>query len=391
MGDLVYSGVNAVCTPVNSVEASYVLSSQAKSIDDVVTPRYRQRIAAGEVINNPCYLVDTTEKCSVSSVNLTDSGCGNVSYSGCLSKFWLDYGTVNFPVPTNSLVSALSAQDVRTSALAGMDRTEYAFGEDLGEIGETIRFLKNPIASLTKLATRQHALKLSKIRKGKDAAVAAAESYAAYQWAYKPLVRSVNDLTEALLTQVAARKPRYSSRSRLVHSQKSKHAGSHTIGSMTGEWESTNELDIEVKAQILYENHRNDNETLKKYGLRLKDAPKTAWQLFPASFMLDRVVNVSNAISAVGNLLDANLVILAASTTTKTTRRREYTLTGLTSTYWTVHGFTPDKVVEEQFTYNREVWTPQLSDIIPPVTPGKLIEDVQSILDLTAITILKLK
>jgi hypothetical protein len=344
-----------------------------------VSPNYHKRIKAGEIINNDCHLVFTRRDSGGSGTlvetKIDDPGNWSI-WTGPISE-WLA-GPL---VPDDGPSSTLSPNDVKLAALARMDATEYAFGEDIGEIGQTVKFLKNPIRSLTDLALKFEKTKRRKIRNGATVAKATADSYATYQWAFKPLVRSASDLAEALNTQMMARQPRYSSRASL---KREKTSGGDTVLIGTKYVYYRHTLTEEVKATVLYENHRNDNDTLKKYGLRLKDAPETAWQLFPLSFMVDRVVNISNVISAATNLLDADLRILAASTTQKLKRTTEYKLVDAVSAVTNV-AVTGNLVQLEEFDYIRQVWSPSMSDIKPPITPGNLVKDVKSILDLTAL------
>ena len=371
-----------------------------ESITDVVTKNYDARIKAGAVINNEMsYSFEqhtSTGGSFQKNVQKTDPNYWDQKDGGSATEeSFIPYGC--------SVISAADTTDVnvaKLAAIAAMDSTEYAFGEDLGEIGQTIRFLKNPIKHLTDL-TRRHKRTESKLirkrhknltrrRESKESfwrrreaakAKAIADSWAVYQWAYQPLVRSVSDLTEALMTQTANRKPRYSSRG-FSRSNITVEDPDAATGALTGIHNVV--LDKEIHATILYENHRNDNPTLKKFGLRLKDTPETAWQLFPLSFMVDRVANISQSISAVQNLLDSDLRILAASVTTRAHEVETWQYQARTSTthYHTVVG---DKVIAEKFHMNRVIWSPSLSDCVPPVKPGNLLSDTHKILDALAL------
>ena len=355
----------------------FVKSAFQKSMCDHPTPGYDRRIAAGDIINSTMSFSSLRESAEGASVVSTYSIAQPQYWSyfsgGSVTEHWLP----GFPAAPEGL-DGTSVSAAKLAALANMDKTEYAFGEDLGEIGQTIRFLKNPIQHLTKLTKRQKDLEKSLKRKGATDEKAAADSYAAYQWAYKPLVRSVEDLTTALMTQIKARKPRYSARGKSVVSNEYTDDSYNDIGRYTYK------IDKSVRTAILYENHRNDNDLLKKYGLRFKDAPETAWQLFPLSFMIDRVVNISDVIRASQNLLDTDLKILAASVTIKTLITETKQLTNLNDPLY-VQLVTGDVVTREKFTMTRSIWQPTASDLIPPVRPAELIKDVQSILDLTTL------
>jgi hypothetical protein len=186
------------------------------------------------------------------------------------------------------------------------------------------------------------------------------------------------------MSQAKKNPPRFSARSRKQLTETLK----YEYDQPDGKYSLVDDRMLEVSCSILYENSRVDNATLKKYGLRIKDASKTAWQLVPLSFMVDRVSNISQAISAISNLNDPGLRILAASVVTRASSNKSL---DLKMAYHNTHQFNVDNVMSlKTYDYTREVWNPSASDAIPGFSPGNLVEDARSIVDLLALTIQRL-
>jgi hypothetical protein len=370
---------------------------------DVVTPGYRKLIASGAVINNSCSLTKYRFKAGVSNVTFPINPDLSRTYTGPLGSV-LYWGFIAWDTPPSADIP-----DLKLQCIARMDKPDFDFGEDLGELGQTLKFIKNPIKALTDLSKGYKKLQAKKYRenmrksgrvrdkslpraarrelsRSEAYAKASADAYATYQWAFQPLVRSAEDLTEALMQEQAGKPPpRFSARSR--YRADATQSGVYDQADGIYSFSQTHGLD--ASASILYENKRTDNATLKKYGLRIKDSKRTAWQLVPLSFMIDRVSNISNAISAVSNLDDPGLRILAASVVTRRTTDRSMELSmAYHDTYqFTVGG---EVTVESSFSYDREVWKPTSADAIPGFNPLGLVEDAKSIVDLVALTVQRL-
>jgi hypothetical protein len=139
------------------------------------------------------------------------------------------------------------------------------------------------------------------------------------------------------------------------------------------------------KASILYEvsNPRNDLPYI--VGLRAKDFPYVLWQVLPLSFMVDRLVDISSAISALTNLSDPNVRILSACVV-----HREEVITSWKYVSAYPPGYTVQSLIGEEpevrhYGYTRTIWSPSVLDAVPTFHPGKLIADVEETLDLISI------
>lgn len=365
--------------------------SSSKTMTDYVTAQYRKKIENGAIVNSPCYFSsESTESIFGSVTGYYGSESKPITFSGPVTIRFCDPNVLPGMVDRPSV----NEDSVRLKALSRIDKSEFSFGEDLGEIGQTLRFLKNPLRSLTDLTKKHYrhkkALERSYLKSGqysktKALVKASADAYATYQWAYKPLVRSAEDLTKAVFQYAKATQKRYTSRAheKLDYSEK----GVYSVGGTAAfACDYTNRELLDFRAAILYETSRKDSTFLKKYGLRFKDAPETAWQLFPLSFMVDRVANISDVIRATQNLFDSDINILAGSVTTR--HLQSTSLSATMARYFGIYMYgNGGEHTISSFTYTRDPWTPSSSDLIPPITMGRLVKDVSSILDLTALII----
>jgi hypothetical protein len=100
--------------------------------------------------------------------------------------------------------------------------------------------------------------------------------------------------------------------------------------------------------------------------------------------MVDRVFDVSSAISSAMNLLDPSIKILGTSITSKSTDILTSQWLSSVATGWTQTGI-GDVIIDTSFSMSRSSWDPGLSDIIPPFRPKNIVKDLTSIADLTAL------
>jgi len=378
---------------------THMLHSKHEKIRDIVTPKFFKRIGNGDIINNPCYISASTLACgggSYSASGLISSNQGHVySQSGGSTTLY----EANMHNLHNNL-SAISEADLedmiqrsRLSALSNVDSTPFAFGEDILEIRETLRFLKRPLSSLAKVAKKVRRLARSKMnaRKGLSLADALAEAYLEYRFAVTPLVRSSMSIVEAYSDKNSRREKRRTARgfSRFADDA-SDSPELHFSSTVYDNFHRSVSTKIDVHSGILYEVKNPVNDLNFRLGLRLKDIPVTLWQIVPLSFMVDRVVDISSAISGFLALSDPSVTILAGWTRVKTNKVNTLQFLSQVNPGWAVQ-VAGDVVVNEEFSYSRTPWSPGYSDLNPQFTPWNLVKDVTSTLDLLALSRTRLK
>lgn len=356
-----------------------------------MTPGYRNIVAAGGIVNNPCTYV-------VEDWSSDGSGYVRATSKPNPTAIWEQHGPLVYhysPSGRATLISGNSpthaTADVaraKLEALANIDPTPYSFGEDTAELKETIQFLRRPMGELYDLARsfyqrhgRRTVRQVAKIRT-KQAAKAVLE----FQYAASPLVRSSFSALEAWTVRndqyvFPARRT-----SRGFENLTEAISGSFTTSSTTFAKRSDYEQD--VKASILYEVTNPCDNMEWRLGLRSKDFPVTMWQIVPLSFMVDRVYDVSGFLKASINLGDPKVKILSACVRKKTNRVRQWWIVGRTSSYYTF-SFASEVVSYKIFTYEREPWSPSFSDTIPQVKPVGLVNEATKVLELASVLLNK--
>jgi hypothetical protein len=373
-------------------------------MDDVVVDRYHERIARGEIINNPCSYSRTSvqETDGFMTKKYPASGATwDYDHVGPITGFYESYSpgfSLIRPVPSD-----LESR-CKQLALRYIDSTPYAFGEDMLELRETIRFLKNPLGSLLKLSKsfkRRKQMLWRRDRKGnwrrRNAKAttwkqtlntadyrlrAMTNIWLEYRFAAAPLMRSCLDAIGA-----------YSSGSEYVRPLRQSARGkqTETVGTIDHEsslnglgWRQSYKIEQDCAAHILYEISNPANDWRFTLGLRFKDFPTTLWQIVPLSFMVDRVLDVSSFAAGAINLADPNIKILSACYRSKVTTTKEVTCTDDENPSWTITG-SGGKRTYETFVYERVPWIPNFLDTIPRAKPAGLVDEASKIIDLCAL------
>jgi hypothetical protein len=396
---------------------STLVNANDKTMTDVVVEKFFERLANGEIINNPCRLRQTTTVSGGGAYLGTKPGHVYVTSGGSLTQYQRSLSATGF-VPTTNLISGDQVDDLIAQAkiecLAHIDETPYAFGEDVGEIKETLQFLRRPFSSLLKLGNtfERDVIKRMKLRRlskrqlivkgirdkkwktdnlsskyGIARANAVADAWGEYSFAAAPLVRSIMDAAEAATwTNARVLPPRKTARGHTTLTQEGseeyKHLWSGTVYDLYDRGWSH---EVDVRAGCMY-TVTNPVENLRwLLGLRTKDVPETIWQLMPMSFMLDRIVNVSKLIRGLTNLLDPQVRILTGWVVIRSDVERNIRFKSQINPGWDilVNG---DTVREKDFSYERMIWTPEASDTIPLFKPKGLVKDINSIADLVSLT-----
>ena len=189
----------------SSWSTTYTVGEDKDSIEDWVVPNFYQRREAGEIFNNSCSYGRSNTFCEGSAFGnyRKDSGSPKYTLSGPLTWYRGFKPGAEFPPGDFAAPDESNAEYAKQKALAAIDPTPYAFGEDVLEIGETIRYLKNPIAGLARLSdTYRKAVYERSIRRAANGrsigmAKAHAQVYLEHRFALTPLIRSVVDIQQA--------------------------------------------------------------------------------------------------------------------------------------------------------------------------------------------------
>jgi hypothetical protein len=320
----------------------------------------------------------------VQSSNYDYDLVGALSYFRAIGKegIW-------FPVVNHDLTD----EGAKQRAIASIDPTPYAFGEDLLEIRETLRFLRNPADSLFHLSKsfrrtfnqlkRQRKLSSKNVKHYGDLFQALSDVWLQYRFAASPLIRSSIDVLEAYSEKSKAinHPPRRTARGfenfTFSESVEQSYDGMY--------FDTTRDVNASYKASILYTVTNPVYDWKYRLGLRTKDVPTTIWQIMPYSFMVDRLLDITSFSKGVINLGDPNVKILAGSVTYKSEDKKTYRHSDHVQAGWSM-SINGELQEIKDFSYIRTTWQPSVYDTIPGFTPGKVVDSATKIADLITLS-----
>jgi len=366
--------------------ADVVTQSEFESITDVEVGGFYRKRNAGEIMVNPVTHVKTSIKTTgggrlkfvrTGSGDIYDYTCDN--FTRFATTMWPLQSVPDEPLPSYDMIAA-----ARLQALGNVDRSPYSFAEDIAEMHKTLNFLRAPLTSLRKLSQlmRKDVKTLLSKNLNMRRADAIAKVWLQYQFALMPLVRSANDLVEAVGDKTT-RPTRRTARGG------SEFLGDDMVNGVLGSYhqsEATISVVANVRAGILYEVTNPLNDWQFKYGLRFKNIPEVLWAIFPYSFMVDRMFNLTQSVRGLTSFLDPNVNILGAwNSSSKTTTSTLSYLNYDSPIVQTMIQMTPDietTIVDE---YVRDPWTPSFNDLVPEIRLKGLIDTSTKIADLSAL------
>jgi hypothetical protein len=293
-----------------SNEIEYTSMQAYMAMLDVVTPDWRARIAAGEIINNPMLSVSYVRvaKPVLFSVFLTSvpapvdfalhthgyilpASVGAVSLDW---DFWNEY----------VLGAYESERDVALSkAWANVDISAIQALASLGELPETMHWMASLMKRMISImrAFSQKRLLITAgnlVRSGKNVIDAMSELWLEFRYAVRPLIFDMKQAMEAW-NHVLSKSDRFTARgfNRL---------GPEVTSSTFDELEiwrnvyaiksRTQTVSADFRAGVLFTVDADVNELRSVWGL---DRPfETIWELIPFSFMIDWFFSVGHVISS---------------------------------------------------------------------------------------------
>lgn len=370
-----------------------------ETMDDVVVQNFRARQAEGDVIINPLvYVKESFKTVGLGHLQWTRTNGYVYKYDGPGVNaliIYLKNGVGGFLTPTPTPPTDVGIDASRLQALGSLDRAPYSFAEDIAEMRETLRFLKDPFASLKNLSekfqkgvTQNLRSRNVKAYTARDRAKAIADVWLQYRFAFSPLVRSLSDLIESFNDSI-----HLPSRRTARGSYSWEKSDSNISDPLDGHvWESSGKTELLVRSGILYEDANPLVGWRDKYGLRFKDIPETLWAIVPYSFMVDRVWNLSESLRGFVSFLDPNIKILGAWTSIRTTTTQTRSHVDFdSSVVQSVDTTSYETDVKEIFTLTRDPWTPSITDLIPPVEVRGLVDTSTKLADIAALVLQRLR
>jgi hypothetical protein len=280
----------------DSAEKVGLVDGDLWSCDDVVTDRYRERIARGEIINNPFRL----RKVKRSLTNLSSYGWSKkTSCSGATIVKSLEGDVMQailrpshgFTLPRYPGTSLIA----ETQAWANVASPDVLGGENMRDLEQTWRLLRHPLEGFHNL--------LHKVRntnkfgaQTKALGEFMSDYWLQYRYGAVPLM---HDLQNGFR---AAYIPQFSDRLTA--------RGSASLPPFTDSWteypsSSGNFSNAVVEASYSHEGYyrayvlyKHWFSTSDKFGLSFHNLPATLWEILPYSFVVDWFLNVGDFIAA---------------------------------------------------------------------------------------------
>jgi hypothetical protein len=351
-------------------------------MSDYVTPLYSKIISQGGIVNNNMYLEKHSLEYRPGGASWTVTAGGKVYTYTFTGTVEVMFGSGIMPQEPST--TEISMSMLRFRALSQVDSTPYQMMEDVFEIRQTLGYLRNPLKTILSLASSfkkdvRKTMRRRKISRKR----ATASVWLEYRFALMPLLRSAYDIVGSLRKEFEF-PPRRTSR--CYRDKRDSIVSFHTqYGNV---WAKEATVWQEAGAGILYSVTNPAGEFRSTYGLRAKDIPVTLWAVFPLSFMIDRLIDISGSIRGLTALLDPSVAIHAGWTV----RKKEVDLSS-TLTYTPLDSFqsTSGGKHEITFTYQREEWNPSALDAIPGITPINVVNSVTKVMDLIALIVQRFK
>jgi hypothetical protein len=379
-----------------------------KHISDVVTADYARLKASGAIINNPVSywssLDDFQGSGHVVGYAIQDGNWHQ--WTGGLSYYYLGFGGApliqSIPLFTDEDYDDVDklVADTKQKALARMDKTPYTFLEDMGEIGETLRFIKSPLRSLKSLLEKfqKQTLKASRAKSRKrksritpklekrEFAKVAADVWLEYRFAASPLVRSTYEALLALRHEnIPMIETRRSTGFQLKQSNETQEYTFDLNANVSVTFQINSARLVRVTSGILYWVDNPIEDFRRTLGVRFKDFPEGIWQLMPLSFMVDRVFDCSSMLRGATNILDPNLTILAGWSMVDRGGTNQTTMSKYADTNMTGISGRGETLVRKRRQFDRVIWEPTISDTLPVPNWSGLVQDISSLADLASI------
>lgn len=300
-----------------------------------------------------------------------------------------------FQVPKPTLHKDLVA-NAKLRALGSIDASVGQFGEDLAELGKTLRYIKNPLKSLATIGKEFRNSKRKIVSKAgtrgdpKRIAKAVSDLWLEYRFAATPLVKSVDKALELF-----GQRPCEDSISIARGSDEEAATDSNVSSSPDNpavffEWHS--HIEVTARAKVRYKITNPSSGLAKTLGVRGRDLPEVFWAVMPYSFLVDRMVDVSAGLAAVRGLTTPGLVILGSSSSVRELWSKKTKLDHIAPQGYNYYDCTNSNVVDEEiFTYSREYWAPAFSDTVPVPNWHGLIDTAKEVADVAALVLQRWK
>lgn len=303
--------------PVEPVPYCNCMRGTSRVMTDVVTPGFKRRSQAGSIINSPMSRtllsleIEGEAGCGFKSVDTSQNPIVTTTHEikglilpiRPMSESQLSeaiYSTVGNLITPDERSTAIGLAS--TASRGKIEQPSFTGLVSIGELGETLRYLRNPLKSGLALASKlERDLKMAGTSKRKGSTASAIASlYLEFRYAVRPMIFEVQKALDTIASMKLELNPlRKTARAyQVVTKNATRFTGDVDGGGFRYDVTTDIRHDLIVRCGFLYEivDGIDHNDW---WGMRLSDVPAAMWELTPLSFVYDWVGNVGDFISAV--------------------------------------------------------------------------------------------
>lgn len=289
-------------TPLFSASPCYV--GVVKTMDDVITPGFRKRMAKGEVFFNPLSLtrreslVESTGSFIYHDPGISCVGTGThyeINAAGPFSIFHLMNGNYTSPIPYRSIILqddiTSLVTEITTKGLAERGKADSNLFESVAEYKQTLELFTKPTKNIWRFLGKHEA----KIKDLKRLGMRPDEAWLIYRYGIKPFISDVHSIIEGLKQKTGRRRQTTRAKGEISRNENSTMSIPTGPGANTFFAYQTSDY-VKVRYTSIDEYVAT---TASNIGFTAKGLLTVPWELTPYSFVADWFVNIGDYLNAI--------------------------------------------------------------------------------------------
>lgn len=278
-----------------------VTVGSSEVMSDRVVSRYAERSARGAIFNNP--MSKSMRELIVSPGHLSQVYPlgGGKQRDESWSPYWRPFSVLGTEALTQHLGHGINIANLYdkagTDARANVAAPDLQGAVSLGELRETLSFLRNPAKALLKFANEAKAskrkLKSDRLHELKTVADFVGDNWLAYRYAVRPIQQDIQGGMDALFRLAQENPVRLTARGYASDSSNTSQTYTYSSGATFRSTKTTNTT-VTIRAGVLYE----QGSGFDPYGFGNAEIPLAAWEMIPFSFVVDWFANIGSFIGA---------------------------------------------------------------------------------------------
>jgi hypothetical protein len=271
---------------------------QYESMQDVVTPRFSEKSAKGEVIVNSMSKYSWNLTMTPGGFSFENAGTGPNNFIDTYDGY---YAIDRKNGPSGHLPVSIDVQGLLTQASTQAASNVRAPIFDglvfVAELNETMRFLRNPIGGWVRFLEYAKRQKRRNSRlDGTKVIDFISSNWLAYRYAVRPLVFDTINLIDAVNKTIEGQEPkRFTARGTASDAGSESYTGLSSSYAANVRLNTSTSRNVSVRAGILYESKAGADN----FGTSLYRIPVALWEVVPFSFVVDWFINIGDYVGAI--------------------------------------------------------------------------------------------